>query len=307
MKASHQIISILIVLSTCFGSCSTPQDQYKKWEKVEIQLLAENTYANPYMDVEVWVDLKGPGFNKRCYGFWDGENKWRIRIMATSSGTWTWQSGSNQEDTGLNNKRGSFVAGDWTEAEKIDNPLRRGMIKADEKGHSFEYADGRSMFWLADTWWPCMTKRYLWYEDDSIREVGTAEAGFKDYVRFRKDQGFNGCMVIAGFPNWLDDKIGWGGGNWEDEEGNMPFMVENNLPDLDRLNPAYFRNMDKKVDYLNANGFIPFIETSRRDIGQYWKEKFQWPESYARYIRYLCFRYQGNMVINSPIHLMLQV
>ncbi len=303
MKASHQTIFFLIVLSACFGSCSTPQDQYKAWEKVEIQLLAENNYTNPYTDVEVWVDLKGPGFNKRCYGFWDGDNKWRIRIMATSPGTWTWISGSNQEDTGLNKKRGRFVAGDWTEAEKNKNPLRRGMIKADEKGHSFEYADGTSMFWLADTWWPCMTKRYRWYEDDSIREVGTAKAGFKDYVRFRKEQGFNGCMVIAGFPNWLDDEKGWRGGNWEDEEGNMPFMVENNLPDLDRLNPAYFRNMDKKVDYLNANGFIPFIETSRRDIGQYWKDEFQWPESYARYIRYLCFRYQGNMVINSPIHL----
>jgi hypothetical protein len=61
--------------------------------------------------------------------------------------------------------------------------------------------------------------------------------------------------------------------------------------------------MDKKVDYLNKNGFIPFIETTRRDIGDYWKENFGWPESYARYIRYICFRYQGNIIINSPIHL----
>lgn len=61
--------------------------------------------------------------------------------------------------------------------------------------------------------------------------------------------------------------------------------------------------MDKKVDYLNANGFIPFIETSRRDIAELWKENYQWPESYARYIRYLYFRYQGNIIFNSPIHL----
>jgi hypothetical protein len=303
MNVSIHILTSLIVFSTFCGSCSTPRNQHKVWEKVEIELIAENTYSNPYTDVEVWVDLKGPDFSERCYGFWDGENNWKIRVMATRPGTWTWVSGSNQNDHGLNKLKGNFLAEEWTEAEKNENPLRRGMIRADDRGHSFEYADGTPLFWLADTWWPCMTKRYYWYEDDSIREVGSPEAGFKDYVRFRKEQGFNGCMVIAGFPNWLDDKTGWRGGNWEDEEGNMPFLVENNLPDLDRPNPAYFRSMDKKVDYLNANGFIPFIETSRRDIGLYWKENFLWPESYARYIRYLCFRYQGNIIFNSPIHL----
>ena len=169
------------------------------------------------------------------------------------------------------------MAEDWTEAEKIENPLRRGMVKADEKGHSFQYADGTPMFWLADTWWPCMTRRYYWYEDDSIREVGSPEAGFKDYVRLRKEQGFNGCMVIAAFPNWLEGKSSWGGENWEDEKGNWSFAVKDNLPDLDQLNPSYFQSMDKKVDYLNANGFIPFIETSRRDIGEYWKNNWTSP------------------------------
>jgi len=39
------------------------------WEKVEIVLHAAKPYANPYFDVDVWVDLTGPGFSKRCYGF----------------------------------------------------------------------------------------------------------------------------------------------------------------------------------------------------------------------------------------------
>ncbi len=82
MKSSHLIVFSFIVLSLYIGSCSTPREQYKVWEKVEIELLAENTYKNPYADVEVWVDLKGPDFNKRCYGFWDGYNSWKIRIMA---------------------------------------------------------------------------------------------------------------------------------------------------------------------------------------------------------------------------------
>jgi len=294
---------IIVQLSFLGYSCSPNLDSTHPWEKVEIELHAKNVYDNPYKEVEIWIDLKGPGFEKRCYGFWDGGNIWKIRIMATDMGKWSYESGSNQDDNGLNGKKGAFIAIAWTEDEKEENPLRRGMIRADQKGHSFEYADGTPMFWLADTWWPCMTQRYYWNEDNEERKVGTSEAGFKDYIRYRKAQGYNGSMVIAAFPNWTDKSSGWGGGNWKDEDGNWAFKLNDTLPDLDKLNPNYFKNMDKKVDYLNANGFIPFIETSRRDIGEYWKENFDWPDSYARYIRYLCFRYQGNIIFNSPIHL----
>lgn len=273
------------------------------WQKVEIELTAANEYDNPYEEVDVWVQLEGPGFSKRCYGFWDGGRTWRIRVMATAPGVWSWTTGSNQEDQGLNGRTGAFEATEWTEAEKQENPLRRGMIRPTSNGHAFEYADGTPMFWLADTWWSCMTRRFQWHDDDVERTVGTPEAGFKDYVRFRGAQGYNGCMVVAAFPNWTDERSDWGGDGWEDESGNRPFHGEGDTPDLDRLNPAYFQSMDRKVDHLNANGFIPFLETSRRDIGDYWKEEFGWPESYARYIRYICFRYQGNIIFNSPIHL----
>ena len=33
------------------------------WEKVEIPLRAQTVHANPYTEVLVWVDLKGPGFD----------------------------------------------------------------------------------------------------------------------------------------------------------------------------------------------------------------------------------------------------
>ena len=224
------------------------------WEKVEIELRAQFCYDNAYGDVDVWVQLEGPGFSKRCYGFWDGENAWRVRVMATAPGTWSWTSGSNQDDGGLNGQQGSFEAVEWSEAEKQANPLRRGMVRATENGHAFEFADGTPLFWLADTWWPCMTRRYLWRDDDEEHLVGTPEAGFKDYVRHRKAQGYNGCMVVAAFPNWTDEKSDWVGGGWEDEKGNRPFFGEGETPDLDRLNPAYFQCMDRKVDYLNANG-----------------------------------------------------
>ena len=36
------------------------------WQKIEINLEATNTYDDPYNDVDVYVDLKGPNFNRRC-------------------------------------------------------------------------------------------------------------------------------------------------------------------------------------------------------------------------------------------------
>ena len=111
------------------------------WEKVEITLRTDKSYENPYTDVEVWVHLKGPGFDKRCYGFWDGGKTFRVRVLATAPGTWTWRSGSNQSDSGLSGKTGKFTATAWSQAQLEKNPCRRGMIKASANGHAFEYAD----------------------------------------------------------------------------------------------------------------------------------------------------------------------
>ena len=37
------------------------------WETNEIVLNAANSYENPYTEVMVWADLKGPGFDKRVF------------------------------------------------------------------------------------------------------------------------------------------------------------------------------------------------------------------------------------------------
>jgi hypothetical protein len=304
-------------------------DTIHVWEKVEITLHTEKHYENPYTQVEVWVDLEGPGFEKRCYGFWDGDDVFRVRVLATAPGLWKWSSGSNQDDPGLNAKTGEFTAVEWAEADKKANPCRRGMIKASANGHAFEYADGTPYFLLGDTWWSTPTFRYRWYDDDKERPIGP-DAGFKDYVRFRRKQGFNCIAMIAAFPNWANDdkpatlkmpdgtvlRSAWKQAGTEsakdmrDEDGNRAFLFpgkipgfEQYFPDVYMINPKYFKNMDRKIDYFNSHGFVPFIEVSRRDIGQGWKKYYQWPESYLRYIQYIWSRYQANVCLFSPIHL----
>ncbi len=299
------------------------------WEKVEITLHAKNTYANPYTEVEVWVDLKGPGFATRCYGFWDGGDVFRVRVLATAPGTWTWASGSKPADAGLGGQTGQFEPVAWTEAEKAENPTRRGMVRPTANGHAFEYADGSPCFLVGDTWWATPTFRFRWHDDDTARPIGP-KAGFKDYVRLRRAQEFNCIAMIAAFPNWANDtnpsgmklpdgtvlRSAWRQAGTEsakdmtDEDGQRAFLFpgkvpghEKDFPDLERINPAYFRGLDRKVDYLNANGMMPLIEVARRDIGQAWKRFYPWPESYTRYIQYIWSRYQGNICLLSPIHL----
>lgn len=308
------------------------------WEKIEVTLEAQNNYLNPYTDVEVWVDLKGPGFDKRVYGFWDGDNTFRIRITADKTGEWAWESNSNTGDTGLNGIKGKFLAVGWTEQEKEENPCRRGMINPSSNGHTFQYSDGAPVILIGDTWWAAATYRFKWYKDDVSRPIGP-EMGFKDMVKFRRKQGFNTIGMIAAFPTWANDsqpstlcmdderktavRAAWqedgtsssdAGGTHRPaksmhNEGGRAFRFpgkvkgyEDIVPDFDRINPDYFKILDKKIDFLNKNGFTAFIEVSRRDISQVWKNYYDWPTSYARYIEYIYARYQANNCLFSPVH-----
>ena len=329
-----------VLFLTTFSTFTSAWAEVHVWEKVELTFQAENHYANPYTEVRIWVDLKGPKFERRCYGFWDGGNVFRVRVLATAPGDWTWHSGSNQKDAGLNDRRGSFEAVAWTDAEKTSLPIRRGFVRPSDNGHAFEYADGTPFLLLGDTWYAAATNRFPWHDDDQLRPVGP-HAGFQDYVELRKHQGFNSVAIIAAFPNWATDGQPWeiwidhddGQGlgvrsAWVDQgditnhrprdqwqakdmsnEGGRAFLFpgkvpgyEQVFPDVDRINPEYFKYMDRKIDYLNAQGFIPFIEVARRDITACWAKYYDWPESYSRYIEYVWSRYQANNCLFSPVH-----
>ena len=309
------------------------------WEKQEITLKAQNSYPSPYNSVDVWVDLAGPGFNKRVYGFWDGENTFRVRVVATAPGQWSWKSGSNPADPGFSGKSGSFRAVAWSEAEKEANANRRGFIRATPNGHALQYADGTPYLLQGDTWWTVGTWRYPWYDDDTPRPIGP-NAGFKDYVKLRESQGYNLIAVMAAFPGWGNDRYPFAinikegsrtiqvRGAWpapginccgpgtpftakdEHNEGGLPFFFpghvpgyEDVYPDVTRINPAYFKYLDRKIDYLGEHGFAVFLEALRRDLSQSWRRYYKWPDSYTRYLLYLYTRYGASNVILSPIHL----
>ena len=70
------------------------------WEKQELTFTAARSFTNAYVEAIVWVDLTGPHFNKRVYGFWDGDRTFRVRLVATEPGTWTWKAGPVRQTRG---------------------------------------------------------------------------------------------------------------------------------------------------------------------------------------------------------------
>lgn len=298
------------------------------WERKEIALHAVGRYASPYREVEVWVDLEGPHFSKRVYGFWNGGDEFLVRIVAADPGRWRWRSGASVADAGLDSASGEFEAIGWNNVELETNQNRRGFLRPTPNGRGFQYADGTPFFLLGDTWWATPTFRYPW-KDDLERPIGP-EMSFQDMVRYRKSQGYNCIAVLAALPHWANDgapreirlddaertpvRAAWahiatGSAKDMHNEGGRPFKFpgkvpgyETIVPDLDEINPEYFKYMDRKIDFLTDSGFVPFIETCRRDISAVWKKFHDWPESYARYIRYVFARYQAQNCLLSPIH-----
>jgi hypothetical protein len=347
----RQHIFLLILLLIC-GKPLCSQDAttlpvLHVWEMYEITLQAAQEYENFYTDVTFWVELNGPDYSKRVYGFWDGSNIFKVRLVAPYPGDWNWTSASNQiADKGLNNQSGSFKAIEWTEDEKQENPLRHGFIRPSINGHALRFTDGTPFFMVGDTWLAGTTWRLPFrnttVSDDYQPGPGI---GFEDAVIYRKKQGFNSVSMIAAFPNWEADynpstyadsngiylRNAWekfeydvwaamgrdasgGPGYWgsftaknmRDEYGHLPFRMSKKhkgVADFNHLNPAYFQSLDKKMKFLAKEGFVPLLETVRRDVGPSWDAYFNFKESYARYVQYLVSRYGAFNFIFSAIHL----
>jgi hypothetical protein len=94
--------------------------------------------------------------------------------------------------------------------------------------------------------------------------------------------------------------------NMRDEYGNLPFAmseIHKGVADFDHINPEYFKSLDEKMEFLSMEGFVPLLETVRRDVGPSWKAYFNFNESFSRFVQYLASRYGAYNFFFSEIHL----
>jgi hypothetical protein len=329
------VLKLIFLWAISIASVKAQSTKYHTWETIEITLISDKDYANPYTDVEVWAEWSGPNFKKKVWGFWDGGRNYKIRLVGQNAGNWSYKTFSNQaNDTGLNDKIGTFTIINWSEQAIKENPVRRGFIRPSANGHALNYADGTPFFMVGDTWLGAATWRLPFRGAEPPNDYKpSAGMGFEDAVQYRKKQGFNSVSMISCFPTWEADgkPSTWADSNgvflrnaWEkwyhpsqngsnmsknmlDEYGNKPFEMNKKykyLADFERIIPAYFKSLDAKIQYLNKAGFVALLESVRRDICPSWKAYSpNFNESYSRFIQYLIARYGAYNIFFSPIHL----
>ena len=134
-----------------------------------------------------------------------------------------------------------------------------GFLRATANHHALEHADGTPFFVIGDTWYPQGGEPVSNGTTTTRSARSGPSAGFKDYVRYRKAQGYNWVNIIAAFPNWMNDGQPWhvrvttrngppfAPPGWNsagrsaknmDNEGGRPFMFPGKVPGYESCSPT---------------------------------------------------------------------
>jgi len=79
-------------------------------EVLEITLESSRAYDNPYREIELDLQLTDPaGQEKIIPGYWDGDDRWKVRLSCPNAGKYTFRTiCSDQDNDGLGGKTGSI-------------------------------------------------------------------------------------------------------------------------------------------------------------------------------------------------------
>ncbi len=188
--------------------------------------------------------------------FWDGDSTFRVRFSPQQTGVWQWQVQS--ADMTLSVLSGEFVCAGKLPDEHIS---KYGFVRISPENPMI-LANERPFFLLGDTQWSFST--------DAL-----SEQDFRRYVEVRAEQGFNYIHGVAYqlFPPGNDKN-----------EGGQAFFQNH----ADSLNPAFWREFDQRIAYLNEKGIVAGFMFAWGDGG--W-QVFQTRQQAERFTRYLVRRY----------------
>ena len=193
-------------------------------------------YEDPFNEVDVEFSIKGPGGQTwRVPAYWSGGQQWRVRFAPLEIGRYQYQSlCTDASNTDLHGVKGTLEVF----PTKTPNPLfQRGSLQPASSCRTLEHADGTPFFWLGDTWWMGLCKRFSWPED------------FQLLTADRVKKGFTVIQIVAGlYPDMpgLDPRsANEAGFAWEE--------------DYARINPCYFDMADLRIGWLVRAGLLPCI------------------------------------------------
>ncbi len=248
----------------------------EKWSEVEISLISNIEYDNPYTDVDVYLIFQNTdGTIIRRPAFWDGDNTWKVRFASPiDEGLWDWKSySSNPNDTGLHNLTGQLHSAPYTGTNSL---VQKGLLKMSPGHRNVIHADGSTFFVIGDTPW-------------ALPFRGTVES-VTTYAQNRQKRGFNTALLMTVQP----DRNAEGPRN-RNEVGGFGVAFED-LPNghLNEINIEYFRKLDQLTAILLEHGIVPVYNPVFQGFG--WKGLSTLgavanPEEYSRFTKYLIARY----------------
>jgi hypothetical protein len=206
-----------------------------QYEVSEWSYVSGKAYADPFNDIELDVIISAPRGQWRVPTYWAGGNEWRVRFAPPEAGTYQVTTVcSDKSNPDLHGQASSLEA---TAYRGNDPLLAHGPLRIAASKRTIEHADGTPFFWLGDTWWMGLCKRWSWPND------------FKLMTADRVAKGFTVIQIVAGlYPDMppFDER----GAN----EAGFPWEK-----DFTRINPAYFDMADLRIQWLARSGLVPCI------------------------------------------------
>src|SRR5262245_31972087 len=193
-----------------------------RWDVHEFSTTGRAQVANPFRDAALVGEFVSPSGRKTVIdGFYDGGDTWRLRFAPSEQGEWSYL------------LRGEGVEILQRGKLRCTAPRGHGFVRVHpENPYAFAYADGTPFFPMGDT---C----YGLFDDSPI-----TPALREDYLKTRRSQRFNFVRMTVGHSEARAaadaDYWAWGGTAQK--------------PDLDRLNPVFFRRLDGLFSDLRARG-----------------------------------------------------
>ncbi|HTG45082.1 MAG TPA: DUF5060 domain-containing protein, partial [Verrucomicrobiae bacterium] len=221
------MVTVFIALTTSSRTAERPT-LIPKWQRFEASFQSRTTYANPVQDVTVSILFTSPaGDNAVVPAFWDGGKTWRVRFSPDRIGRWLYTTVcSDQKNSGLHAQSGRFTC---TATLGQNVFAKHGPVRVGHDGHSLAHEDGTPFFWLADTAWN--------------GALLSSAPEWRDYIQVRRSQGFNAVQWVT--TQWRAAPA-----------GNQLNQLAYSGKEAIQINPAFFQELDRKVEALNAAGIL---------------------------------------------------
>ncbi|NOK78991.1 MAG: DUF4038 domain-containing protein [Chloroflexi bacterium AL-N5] len=252
-----------------------------QWQEYELELVAENKYAQPYAEVELWFEFgHESGLVLHRPAFWNGENIWKVRFAPTLEGIWTYRSFATVDDGGLSGHVGSFEV--MADSDTTHRFYRQGFWRMSSGGRNLVHADGTPALLVADTAWALPWRATL--------------EQCESYAKDRQKKGFNAVLLMSVQP----DMHATGPRSRTEDYGFEVGFEDLPTGHINDINIAYFQYFDSLIDTLIAHEIVPVYQPLFHGYG--WKGlgvagPVVPPEEYARYCRYLVARYGARPAI----------